>query len=168
MKNSTIVWGAIIILVVAGALWWMTSNNATSDTANTKTQTATTTASTATTTNSDVPGDNLTLGSDSNAKLGTYLIAYNGMTVYTYSPDGTNVSNCSGQCAVNWPPYTVTSIANLVAKFPIAGKIATITRADGSTQVTYNGHPLYFYIKDKNSGDTTGQGVGGVWYVVKP
>ena len=44
----------------------------------------------------------------------------------------------------------------------------TVTRADGSAQLTYNGRPLYFYIKDTNPGDTKGQGVGGVWYVAKP
>jgi len=115
-----------------------------------------------------VPGDNLTLGTDASDELGTYLVAWNGMTLYTYSPDTAGVSNCSGQCAVNWPPYIVTSTDTLVGESPIAGKISTITRTDGSMQITYNDAPLYFYIKDTNPGDTVGQAVGGVWYVVKP
>jgi predicted lipoprotein with Yx(FWY)xxD motif len=115
-----------------------------------------------------VPGDNLTLGEGSDPALGTYLAGYNGMTLYSYAPDTAGVSNCSGGCAANWPPYVVTSTANLVAESPIAGTVGTLTRADGSTQVTYNGVPLYFYIKDAQPGDETGQGVGGVWYVVKP
>ena len=90
------------------------------------------------------------------------------MTLYTYSPDTTGVSNCTDSCAANWPPYVVTSAANLVAESLIGGTLATLTRTDGSTQVTYNGHPLYFYIQDKNSGDVKGQGVGGVWYAAKP
>jgi predicted lipoprotein with Yx(FWY)xxD motif len=171
MSNSSkILWVIVAIVVIVGLVWWVTSmSSSTVMPADTSTSTATSTSqTTATTTNSAVPGDNVTLGEDSNQTLGTYLVAYNGMTLYTYSPDRTNVSNCTGQCAVNWPPYTVASTANLVGESPIAGTLHTIVRADGSTQVTYNGHPLYFYIQDKNPGDTTGQGVGGVWYVVKP
>ncbi len=112
---------------------------------------------------------NLLLGTDSTAKLGTYLIAYNGMTLYRYTKDTAKVSNCTGQCAVNWPPYVVPSIdalSNIQAG--VNGKVGSINRADGSIQVTYNGSPLYFYVGDKNSGDTTGQNVGGVWFVLKP
>ena len=112
---------------------------------------------------------NLALGTDASATLGTYLIAYNGMTVYTYSPDTNNKSNCYGTCAQNWPPYLVGAEDNVQQlKAGVNGKVDTIIRTDGGIQVTYNGHPLYFYIKDKQSGDTTGRNVGGVWFVVKP
>jgi predicted lipoprotein with Yx(FWY)xxD motif len=92
------------------------------------------------------------------------------MTVYTYAPDGNNVSNCTGQCATNWPPYIVGPEDNVKAQLQagVTGKVDTIVRADGKAQVTYNGHPLYFYIQDKASGDVKGQGVGGIWFVVKP
>ena len=113
-------------------------------------------------------GQNLILGINTSAALGTYLSAYNGMTVYTYAPDTAGVSNCTGACAANWPPYTVASAADINVSSATAGTVGTITRADGSLQVTYNGHPLYFYIKDTAPGQTNGQGIGGVWYVVTP
>jgi predicted lipoprotein with Yx(FWY)xxD motif len=114
-------------------------------------------------------GSNLALGLDSTATLGKYLIAYNGMTLYTYSKDTGSTSTCYDQCAVNWPPYIVGPEDNIQQlKAGVTGKVDTTTRTDGKIQVTYNGHPLYFYIKDTKSGDTTGQNVGGVWFVVKP
>lgn len=116
-------------------------------------------------------GSNLSLGTDGNATLGTYLIGYTGMTVYTYAKDSTGVSNCYGTCAINWPPYIIGPEDNaLQTKSGVdKSKVGTITRADGKIQMTYNGMPLYFYSKDRpNTSDATGQGVGGVWFVVKP
>lgn len=114
-------------------------------------------------------GNNLALGTDASATLGTYLIAYNGMTVYTYSKDTTSASTCYGTCATNWPPYLVGAEDNIQQlKAGVNGKVNTTIRTDGGIQMTYNGHPLYFYIQDKASGDTKGQNVGGVWFVVKP
>lgn len=115
-------------------------------------------------------GQNLILGVTANNTLGEFLSAYNGMTLYSYSPDAATPgkSACSGQCAVNWPPYTVASAADINVSAATSGKVSTIARADGTLQVTYNGVPLYYYIKDVNPGDTVGQGVGGVWYVVTP
>jgi predicted lipoprotein with Yx(FWY)xxD motif len=110
----------------------------------------------------------MTLQVSTAAKLGPYLTASNGMTLYTYSKDTAGASNCSGTCAVTWPPYVVTAGATLTAASNAKGTLATITRDDGTTQVTYNGAPLYFYAKDVKAGDTTGQNVGGVWFVVKP
>jgi predicted lipoprotein with Yx(FWY)xxD motif len=114
-----------------------------------------------------VPG-NLLLGLGATT-TGQYLIADNGMTLYTYANDTTDTSNCTSQCAVTWPPYTIDSadeLANLQAG--IGGKAGFITRADGSMQVTYNGMPVYFYTGDQASGDTNGQGVGGQWSIVTP
>ena len=114
-------------------------------------------------------GANLALGTDGNTTLGTYLIAYNGMSLYTYSKDTSSASTCYSTCAQNWPPYIVGAEDNLTQlKAGVTGKVDTTTRTDGKLQVTYNGHPLYFYIKDTKSGDTTGQNVGGVWFVMKP
>jgi len=89
------------------------------------------------------------------------------MTLYSSSNDTANMSNCAGACAANWPPYTVTMIPNLTAAAGISGKFGTMTRADGSTQVTYKGMPLYFWINDAKAGDTTGNSVNG-FAVVKP
>ncbi len=113
-------------------------------------------------------GQNLILGLNADAKLGTYFSAYNGMTVYTYAKDTNGVSNCVGECATSWPPYLVPSASDIHVPSTITGQVNTITRPDGSLQVTYNGMPLYFWYSDGKPGDTTGQGVGGVWFVAKP
>lgn len=102
------------------------------------------------------------------SKLGSYLIAKNGMTLYRYTKDRTGVTNCFLDCAVNWPPYTFTEEMSLGNPEGIKGKIAVVARGDGTTQMTYNGAPLYFFAKDSKKGDTTGQNVGNVWFVVKP
>ncbi len=116
-----------------------------------------------------VIGSNLALGINSSTKLGTFLSGYNGMTVYTYDKDTTSASTCYDTCATNWPPYIVGPEDNLTQlKEGVAGKVDTTTRTDGSLQVTYNGHPLYFYVGDKTSSDATGDKVGTVWHVVKP
>jgi len=116
-----------------------------------------------------VIGDNLALGIDSTTTLGSYLIGYNGMTLYTFTKDAVGSSTCYGACATKWPPYIVTAgdhIANLQAG--VNGAVGTIARADGQLQLTYKGLPLYFYEGDTTGSDTKGQGLGGVWFVVKP
>lgn len=101
-----------------------------------------------------------------NAQLGSVLVGPNGMTLYIFKKDSANVSNCSGKCAAAWPPLTVTGTPSAGAG--AAGPLGTIKRADASTQVTYNGWPLYYYAADAKAGDATGQGVGSVWYVATP
>lgn len=116
-----------------------------------------------------VIGNNLALGTDSNAKLGTYLIGYNGMTLYTYAKDTDTTSTCYDTCAQNWPPYVVAPGDDLThLKAGVTGKVSTTVRPDGNLQLTYKDRPLYFYIGDKTGSDVNGQAVGGVWYVVKP
>jgi predicted lipoprotein with Yx(FWY)xxD motif len=100
-------------------------------------------------------------------KLGDYLVDAKGMTLYLFTKDTPGVTNCSGGCLKAWP--ALVAAGDLVAGPGVAGKLDVITRADdGSKQVTYNGYPLYYWAKDKAPGDTTGQGVGGVWFVVPP
>ncbi len=165
------VWIVVIVLVLLVGGWYFYSQGSatttpipTQSTQTTTQNPATTTTSVATTNTTVAPV--LSLGSS--AALGSYLVAQNGMTLYKYTPDKPGVSNCTGQCAVLWPPYTISPGASLAAMSGINGTLATITRADGTTQLTYNGMPLYFYVKDAKPGDTTGQGVGGVWFVVTP
>ncbi len=86
----------------------------------------------------------------------------NGMTLYTFDKDTKGVSNCNGGCAVKWPPLMAADNARAEDPFSI------ITRADGSKQWALNGMPLYTWIKDKKSGDVTGDGVKGVWHIAKP
>lgn len=101
-------------------------------------------------------------------KLGSILVGPNGMTVYTFAKDTPGVSNCTDKCATAWPPLTVKSADSLVSGVNLPGKFDTITRADGTRQVTYNGMPLYNFSQDQAIGDTTGEGVAKVWYTVVP
>jgi len=82
-----------------------------------------------------------------------------------YTKDTPNTSTCYDKCATAWAPL-LTNGAPVVGDGADASKIGTTTRTDGSTQVTYNGWPLYYFAKDKQAGDTTGQSVGSVWFVV--
>ena len=100
------------------------------------------------------------------ATLGDHLVASNGMTLYRYTKDTKGVSNCYTACAVTWPPYMSTIQGPLGAG--ATGTIATIARTDGGQQITYNGVPLYYFKTDAKVGDTLGQNVGGIWFVVKP
>jgi predicted lipoprotein with Yx(FWY)xxD motif len=83
-----------------------------------------------------------------------------GLTVYTFDPDQLNVSNCTASCAQIWPPVVVPAGSTLSAP------AATILRADGKVQVTFNGHPLYTYIGDRASGQDNGNGLNGIWHIV--
>jgi predicted lipoprotein with Yx(FWY)xxD motif len=89
----------------------------------------------------------------------------NGITLYTFAPDSVNKSVCYGDCATYWPPVP----GNMSAGPGVTGKIGTITRTDGTTQATYDGHPLYTYIGDHSPGQDGGNNInlnGGVWHVV--
>ncbi|HET8523420.1 MAG TPA: hypothetical protein VFL82_09310 [Thermomicrobiales bacterium] len=99
------------------------------------------------------------------AKLGTYLTDAKGMTLYRLASDKPNKSTCSGDCLKEWPPFTASGKLTLPAGVP--GKLGTITRKDGTKQVTYNGMPLYFFVDDKKAGDITGQGKDN-FFIVTP
>ena len=161
MKTSKVVWVVLSLIVIGGAGWFLISHNKASTMPVGEASIASTTA--------EISGDNLALGQNSTASLGNFLVAYNGMTLYTYKPDTAGVSNCTGECAANWPPYVVTSNSNLVAESPVAGTVSTITRSDTHTlQVTYEGHPLYFFKGDTSPNDAKGEGLDGTWSIVKP
>jgi predicted lipoprotein with Yx(FWY)xxD motif len=105
------------------------------------------------------------------AKMGTILAAGpKHLTVYLFEADKGGQSACSGACAAAWPPVTTGGQPQGSGSVS-AAKLGTITRPDGTKQVTYNGHPLYFFEKDGDDGDAYGQGVkafGAGWYVVAP
>jgi predicted lipoprotein with Yx(FWY)xxD motif len=169
MKTSMWVLVAAIVLVIAGAAYWYSVSSKIASSA------SSTAIATSTTPQGDgTPvGENLILGTNVDANYGSYLSAYNGMSLYTYSPDMAlmgkpDASACTGSCATTWSPYTVASASDINVSAATSGTVGTITRADGTLQVTYNSMPLYFYSGDKATGDVTGEGLGGVWYLAKP
>jgi predicted lipoprotein with Yx(FWY)xxD motif len=88
-----------------------------------------------------------------------------GFTLYSFAPDTSTTSKCNGSCAGVWPPVK----GPATAATGVGGKLATITRADGSPQATYNGHPLYTYTGDSAPGQANGNGLnisGGVWHEI--
>ncbi len=109
-----------------------------------------------------------TISVANDAKLGTILVDGKGMTVYLFVADTGTKSTCYTSCANIWPPV-------LTGGAPQAGTgadkslLGTTTRTDGKVEVTYAGHPLYYFIQDKKPGDSTGQGIngfGGLWWVL--
>lgn len=102
-----------------------------------------------------------------NEELGTILTDLEGMTLYIFTRDEPGVSNCYDQCATNWPPLTIDEGEPVLAG-GVPGELGVIERTDGTRQVTYNEMPLYYWVNDSEPGDTTGQGVNDVWFVVEP
>lgn len=98
--------------------------------------------------------------------LGTVLVDADGHTLYLFEQDTGSSSTCTGDCATTWPPVITSGDATAVDG--ASGSLGTTTRDDGTTQVTYDGHPLYRYSGDAAAGDTNGQGIGGVWFASTP
>jgi predicted lipoprotein with Yx(FWY)xxD motif len=93
------------------------------------------------------------------------LVNSQGFTLYWFAPDTPTTSKCMGSCATYWPPVKGPAAAGA----GVTGKLGTITRSDGTTQATYNGHPLYTYAADTAPGQDKGNGLnvsGGLWYNV--
>ena len=100
---------------------------------------------------------------------GTYLTDAQGKSLYMFALDAGGQSMCSGACATSWPPLTGASAQTSGAAN--AAQTATVHRGDGTTQITYAGHPLYYYAGDASPGDTNGQGLdmdGGKWWLLDP
>ncbi len=111
----------------------------------------------------------LTIGT-AKGSMGTYLVGASGRALYLWVADHGGKSACSGTCAQNWPPLTSASNPKTAGGVN-AGDLGSITRTDGSKQVTYNGHPLYYYIGDSGAGMTSGEGsdqFGAKWWLVTP
>jgi predicted lipoprotein with Yx(FWY)xxD motif len=85
-----------------------------------------------------------------------------GMTLYTFDKDAEGKSACNGTCAANWPPFAAQETDKAVGDYNI------ISRDDGKKQWAIKGKPLYLWQKDQKPGDKTGDGVNGVWHLVKP
>jgi len=98
--------------------------------------------------------------------IGSYFTDTKGMTLYWFKKDTVGKSACAGPCLEKWPLYFREAV-----KAPEGVKaedFGTITREDGKKQTTFRGFPLYYWVNDKAAGDTLGQGVNTVWYVIDP
>lgn len=102
------------------------------------------------------------------SEFGEIVVDAEGMTVYMFDNDtqGSDTSSCEGECATNWP--AVTTDADAPAVDGVTGEVGTITGVDGSTQVTLNGWPLYYFVGDTAAGDVNGQAMNNVWWVLDP
>lgn len=101
------------------------------------------------------------------AEFGPILVDGQGMTLYMFTKDAPDQSNCAGECLDKWPPLLTQGNPILGAGVDPA-MVGFTTLADGRQIVTYNHMPLYYWYEDAQPGDTLGQEVGGVWYVVAP
>ena len=108
--------------------------------------------------------------STASGALGTFLVGPDGRTLYLFEKDTGTTSACAGACATAWPPLTTTG-APTAGGAAEASLLGTTKRQDGTTEVTYAGHPLYYYAGDMAPGEANGQGLdqfGAEWYVLSP
>jgi predicted lipoprotein with Yx(FWY)xxD motif len=128
------------------------------------------TSSGGTTSSAAAPASSAPAASSSTVKTATIggatvLTNAKGFTLYWFAPDTPTTSKCNGSCATYWPPVKGPATAGA----GVTGKLGTIKRSDGSTQATYDGHPLYTYAADSAPGQAKGNGLnlsGGVWHEV--
>lgn len=100
------------------------------------------------------------------AGVGKYLTDTEGMTLYWFKTDSPGHSTCAGGCVSNWPVFFREKVASPAGL--AADEFGTITREDGARQTTFRGYPLYYYKGDIKAGETKGNGMMDLWYVVKP
>ncbi len=153
-----------------------TSSSTTPTTTTATTTTATTTATTTTpattttivtTTSPSTTAPVYTVNLATSATLGSYLVDGKGRTLYYFTKDSPGVSNATAAIIANWPVFYAATITTSSAALNPAD-FGSITRSDGTMQTTFKSYPLYYYINDKAPGDTNGQGLNNVWFVVNP
>jgi predicted lipoprotein with Yx(FWY)xxD motif len=119
-----------------------------------------------TTTEAAAPAEGDATVATAESDLGTILVDGEGRTLYLFMPDAQGASTCTDSCLATWPALAGPATAGSGVDQAL---LATVNRPDdGSAQVTYNGWPLYYFASDAAPGDTNGQGVGDIWYVVDP
>jgi predicted lipoprotein with Yx(FWY)xxD motif len=125
------------------------------------------TTTTAAPTSSTAAANSLKLASATLPTVGSVLTGPNGMTLYYFTTDTPTATTCTGQCAVIWPPLLVPAGSQPTLPSGTSGAVGTVMRPDGTSQVTYKGHLLYYFEGDKAAGQDKGQGVEGTWFVMK-
>jgi predicted lipoprotein with Yx(FWY)xxD motif len=158
--NKTI-WAIVIIIIIVVGGWFIYQSMSAP-------MAPATTTGTAVTDNTQVPAPTDTSATvyltGNDAVKGAYMTDLGNKTLYTFDNDKTpGVSSCTGTCAVAWPPY----VAPAGTQGALPTGISLVARADGSQQFAYNGKPLYYYAKDTAVGQLNGDGVGGIWHIVK-
>ncbi len=170
MKRPPVLAAAAITAAALFAGCGSSSSSSSSSTA-ASTPASTPTQSTAALTSTTAAASSGVTVETKHGKLGTILAAGpKKLTVYLFEKDQGTTSACEGACAKAWPPVT-TEGKPLAAGSAVSADLGTTKRSDGTEQVTYKGHPLYFFEEDKDSGDSYGQGstaFGAGWYVMKP
>ena len=97
---------------------------------------------------------------------GDALVGEDGKTLYWNTTESKGTIICTGRCATAWPPFTLDTGEKATAGQGVtAGWLATVMRPDGKKQVTYAGHPLYYFASDTAAGDANGQGISGIWFI---
>ena len=102
------------------------------------------------------------------ATIGAFLAGEDGKTLYVLTKDTAGVSTCTANCATAWPPFVLDTGETVKGGADVTGTFGTITRDDGTTQVTYKDAPLYYFAGDAAAGEVNGQGLNGVWFVASP
>jgi predicted lipoprotein with Yx(FWY)xxD motif len=103
-----------------------------------------------------------------NDELGEFVVDSAGMTLYMFDRDEPPISNCYDDCATRWPPLLVAEGEQPTAGEGVTGVLGVTERTDGTLQVTFNDWPLYYWWEDVQPGDSLGQAVGDVWWVMAP
>jgi len=169
-KALTIVFAALTILFIAstGFLASTTMNASTHTVVQTTTSTVTVEYSSAQSTNSSGGQGGEAISIADSPTLKYYLTNGTGWTLYLFTNDTPygGTSSCYGQCQTFWPPLYGSASDLSLSTGLNASSFGTITRTDGTKQITYEGWPLYYYAGDKAAGQTNGQGKGGTWFVV--
>jgi predicted lipoprotein with Yx(FWY)xxD motif len=178
MQRSMLMLASVVALGTIGAC--SKSQNSATDTTLTSTATGAIAPADTTGAAARAPADSAaastsaassTLAVRNDATTGNYLTDAAGRALYLFEKDTRGHSACSGQCAKAWPPYTAQGTLTTSDSSLKSTLLATIQRPDGQTQVTYNGKPLYYFVKDSAPGDVKGEGVkafGAEWYLVSP
>ena len=124
-------------------------------------------ASTSASASVDEGGETVTVAT-AETDAGTSLVGPDGLTLYVFTNDTDGTSTCYEDCAAAWPPFEVDADATLTPSDGVTGELASTERDDGTTQVTYEGMPLYYFASDSEAGDATGEGVQDVWFIASP
>jgi predicted lipoprotein with Yx(FWY)xxD motif len=156
------------VAILATACSAASSSTASSSAASSSAASSTTTTSPATAAPATAAAGPALALKTAKGSAGIWLTNSAGRALYVYTLDKGKASECYGGCAKAWPPLTTTGPVTISGQYTVPADLGVITRTDGTKQVTYGGHPLYYFAGDSAPGQTKGDGVGKVWFLVGP